>query len=129
MLGNGQSHRTRKFVTITFYKIIKCLLGIELGIKILRHRSIERRRSLVATRRGLRMVDTHCLARLYIGGETVCLVGHNTIGEPHSRTETFRENTAQQVNIILLQVLIYIRTWNLHQKRLVLFGEGLEDDR
>ena len=128
MLGNRQSHRAGQFVAITFYKIIKCLLGVELGIEILRHGSVEGRGSLVAACRGLRTLDAHCLARLHIGGETVSLVGHDTIGELYSGAEAFGEYPTQQVNIVLLQVLIYIRTWNLHQQRLVLFREGLEDD-
>ena len=128
MLGNRETNSAGQFVAASFYEIIKCLLGIELRIEILGHSRIEGCGRLVTACGGLWTLDTDCIISLHVGGETMGLVGHNTIGESYSSAEALGEDTAQQVNIILLQVLIYIRTWNLHQQRLVLVGEGLEDD-
>ena len=128
MLGDGEAHRARQLVGVALDEALEGLLRVELGVQVLRHGGIEHRGGLVAAgglARSLHIVGTLALHLLIL---LVLAVDDQPIGQADIGLETIGECPSHKTNVVLLQVLVDVRAWNLHQHCLLLLVVGLEDN-
>ena len=128
MLGDGQAYGARQLVGVALYEVVEGLFAVELRVDVLRHSGIEDGRGLVGACCRQRSFDVGRALALPLLLYTVRLIRHQTVGEPHVRLEAVGQCPSHQAHVVLFQVLVDIRAWNLHQQRLLFLVVGLEDD-
>ena len=128
MLRNRETDRARQFVAVALDEVLEGLVNVKLRINILRNGGIEHAWGLVDACRRFGRFNTYWLIALYVLRKIVGLVSDDAIGQADVFTKTAGKHLAEKSNVVLFQILVDVRAWNLHQQRLVLFREGLEDD-
>ena len=129
MLCDRKTHRAGQLVACTFYEVGERQARIKLRVYLLRLHGIEQCRRLVyACSRSL-LVDISHWLRLYDIRLAMLLVCKDAVVELETRTEGARENLAQQVSIVLLNIFIDEHAGQLHQDSSRVFVETLENHR
>lgn len=128
MVSDRDTHGTGQFIAVALNEVLESLLGIELRVKVLVRHGIEHRRRLVDTGTCHRCLNVGWALALYILGNSVFLVGHQSVGQTHIGLEAIVECPRHQTHVVLLQVLVDIRAWQLHQHCLLFLVVGLEDN-
>ena len=129
MLADGDAHGARQLIGVALDVVVERLAAVELWVEALRHGDIEHRGCLVAERRGQLRRQADLGFAVHILRQPVLLVGHNPIGQPHVGIEALSQCPAHQVDVVLLQVLVDVRAWNLNEQRVLRVVVRLEDDR
>ena len=127
MLGDGEADGAWQLIRVALDEVLERLLRVELRVELLGHGGIKDRRCLIATVSGLRHVYGGAVA-LNILRDLMDLVGHDTVTQPDIFAEDSCEYLTQQAHVVLLQVLVDVRAWNLHQEFVLRLGVGLQDD-
>ena len=128
MLCDRQTYRAWQFIGVSFNIIIEGLLGIQLRIQVLGHGCIKNRRRLIATCCWTGCLDITGCITLPLLILLILLVGNQTVLQTHISLETILKCPRHQTHVVLLQVFVDIRTWNLHQYGLLFLVVRLEDD-
>ena len=126
ILRDALAHAARQLVAVALYECREGHLAVQLRIQFLRHHRVQHRRTLVGPT--LRLHSHLGLLALEALRQTMLAVGHHTVGQPHAVTERPAQHLAQQVYVVLLQVLVHKRARHLNKHRLRRFRKRLEDD-
>ena len=128
MLSNSHADSARQLVGITLDETLEGLVQVELRIKVLRSNSIENRWRLVDTLTCYGSIDGNSLATLFVDSQLVLLINDDAIVQLHIIAKTTTQHLAQQVDVVLLQILIHIPARYLYEESPAVFVIFLEDD-
>ena len=128
MLGNGDANGARQLVGVALNKSLEGLLRVELWVELLWNGGVEHRGRLVGASGGLGAVDGGGLFALHHLHLPVLAVYDEAVLQFGVLGKALVERPSHQTHVVLLQILVDVRAWNLHQHCLLLFVVAFEDN-